>query len=269
MRRPLGQHFLIRHSVVHRILRALELKSYDRVLEIGPGKGALTGSLAARVEKLLLVEKDEILAQEMRERLANREGVEIFAQDILKSPWDQIVERLGEDFKIVSNLPYQAATAILIKILTSAKPGTTMVLMFQKEVGDRILAHPHTKAFGSLTVFTQLFAKVRLLFEVPPLAFRPPPKVMSSVLKFRLREQPLLPSEKLPRFEQLLEKGFAHRRKMLRQNLREYFQGESAQDIEGRLVSVQASPQARAEELSTEQWLALFGILDKGTPDKI
>lgn len=244
--------------MVRRILQAMELSPEDSVLEIGPGKGALTGHLVRRVKKLLLVEKDPALSEEMSFRLQDHDNIEVINQDFLTMPWEEVKARLGENFKVISNLPYQAATAILIRLLKNVQPNSIMVLMFQKEVADRLLGKPHTKDYGSLTIFTQIFARVRVLFEVPPYAFRPPPRVMSTVLKFKLREEALLNSVELEEFESLLRAGFSHRRKMLRQNLRHFFSQQSAQDIEGRLQAVEASPKARAEELSVEQWLKMY-----------
>ena len=257
-RRPLGQHFLINRNVVNRIIQALDLSPDSHVLEIGPGKGALTGPLVHRVEKLLLVEKDPVLAEEVRNRLAGKGNVHVREGDFLTTPWEEISQELGAGFKIVSNLPYQAATAILTKLLSLASPSTTMVLMFQKEVADRLKANPRTKDYGSLTVFTQILSQVKPLLDVEPLAFRPPPKVWSSVLKFQLREEPLLPKSEHAMFELLLKTGFGHRRKMLRQNLRAYFSGETADQIEQRLSQVDASPLARAEELTVQQWVNLY-----------
>ncbi len=257
-RRPLGQHFLIKGSVVHRILEALEVSATSHVLEIGPGKGALTRPLAQRVGRLMLVEKDPVLASEVSGHLSEYPSVEVVQEDFLKVPWPKILEHLGEDFRVISNLPYQAATAIMQKLLNHLLPGALMVLMFQKEVADRLIATPHTKAYGSLTVVTQIFSEVRVVMAVPPNAFRPPPQVDSTVLKFRMREHPLLEREAMPDFEKMLRAGFSHRRKMLRQNLREVFQGAAAGDIETRLQRVGANPQARAEELSVEQWIDLY-----------
>jgi 16S rRNA (adenine1518-N6/adenine1519-N6)-dimethyltransferase len=258
MRRPLGQHFLINRRAVHRILQALELSPTDKVLEIGPGKGALTGPLAHRVGQLLLVEMDPWLAEAVRGHFSPEDPVEVLVGDFLQLHFSEITSRLGKDFKVVSNLPYQSATAILQRLLLQLPPATILVLMFQKEVGNRLLAGPGSKDFGSLSVFTQVLSKGRVLFEVPPKAFRPPPQVDSVVLKLKVRTEPLVSLEELPRFESLVRTGFAHRRKVLRQNLKACFSGESAEAIEGRLQAVGASSGARAEELSVDQWVELY-----------
>lgn len=258
MRRPLGQHFLIRKSIVSKILNSLELKEEDRVLEIGPGKGALTGPLARRVKKLLLIEKDPALAQEVQTYLTGDSHSVVLAQDFLTLSWDKITEALGVEFKTISNLPYQSATAIFLKLLKNLPGNALMVLMFQKEVGERLLAKPRTKAYGSLSIITQVICEGRSLLEVEPNAFRPPPKVWSVVLKLKIRQRPLIPPAQWDRFEELLRAGFSHRRKMLRQNLRSYFKGEAASEIEARLSAVGAEPTARGEELTVEQWIDLF-----------
>ncbi len=256
-KKSLGQHFLNRQAVIQRILRALDPKPEDRVLEIGPGRGALTLPLAERVGRLLLVEKDRDLAAWLRERLAGF-PVEVLEEDFLELDWGEVEARLGSKLKIVSNLPYNVGTAIFTKLLRAAAPGTEMVLMFQKEVGERLIARPKTKAYGSLSVFTQLAAEARTVCVVPPSAFHPPPKVESLVLKFRKREAPPLPREDWEYFEVFLHDGFAQRRKMLRQNLRNFLGHASAAEVEARLAATGANPQARAEELSPEQWVALF-----------
>lgn len=258
MRRRLGQHFLINHRVVNRILQALELTGTEKVLEIGPGKGALTGPLVRRVGRLLLVEKDPELAEAVRVHFSSEDPVEVLTADFLELPFEEITSRLGKDFRVVSNLPYQSATAILQRLLLQLAPGTILVLMFQKEVGDRLLAKPFSKDYGSLSIFTQILSRVRVLFNVPPKAFRPPPQVDSVVLKLKIRPDPLVSRQELPQFEQWIRTGFAHRRKMLRQNLKPCFPGETAEAIEERLKTVGASPGARAEELSVEQWVELY-----------
>jgi len=262
MRQRLGQHFLTRGAVIHKILMNLQLQSNDSVLEIGPGRGALTLPLAKKVAKLLLVEKDPRLFQGMVDRFKDEPQVQILNRDFLDLDKEELRGLLGEEFKVVSNLPYQVSTAILVKLLKEVPLGTSMILMFQKEVADRLLAKPHTKAYGSLTIVVQSLATLRQVCVVPPSAFNPPPNVYSAVLSFRVRETPCLPPAEQDRFEKLLHEGFKQRRKMLRQLLRPSFAGEKAEAVEARLRQVGASEKARAEELSLEQWLALFQQLN-------
>ncbi len=260
-KKSLGQHFLVSQRIIQKILGHLHLTPSDQVLEIGPGRGALTYPLVTKVGKLLLIEKDAFLAERLREQFEKFSNLEVLNEDFLDLSFTEVTTILGSEYKVVSNLPYNVATPILTKLLFNAPPQTLMVLMFQKEVGDRLLATPHHKEYGSLTIFVKLFAEVRLLLTIGRNAFRPPPKVESSVLRFKILDEPLLPYADLEKFELLLRAGFAQRRKMLRQNLRVYFSGASAEDIENRLRSVEALPTARAEELSVEQWLSLFRLL--------
>lgn len=253
----MGQHFLIREGIIHRILKALDLKEGDSVLEIGPGRGALTHPLAKTGVRLLLVEKDAELAGLLRERL-DASRVELLEADALEIEISEIERRLGSGFKTVSNLPYNVGTAILSRLLHELEPGSRLVLMFQKEVGERLLAKPCSKDYGSLSVFAQLAAEIRLVCRVPPEAFRPPPKVESLVLAFGLRVEPALPRPEWESFESFVKAGFAQRRKMLRQNLRPAMDGIEAAEVERRLEAVGAKAGARAEELSVEQWVRLF-----------
>ncbi|MCE9624416.1 MAG: 16S rRNA (adenine(1518)-N(6)/adenine(1519)-N(6))-dimethyltransferase RsmA [Deltaproteobacteria bacterium] len=256
-KKSLGQHFLARGAVINRILRALDCQPEDKVLEIGPGRGALTLPLLDQVGTVLLVEKDGELAERLREKLGEK-PVEILEGDFLELDWAELESRLGRRFKILSNLPYNVGTAIFTKLLRRAAPGTEMVLMFQREVGERLLAKPRGKEYGSLSVFAQLAAEGRLVTVVSPAAFQPPPKVESIVLRFRKREDPALPPEEWESFEAFVQAGFAQRRKMLRQNLRAVIPGALAEEVEARLSAVGANAQARAEELSVEQWIRLF-----------
>jgi 16S rRNA (adenine1518-N6/adenine1519-N6)-dimethyltransferase len=256
-KKSLGQHFLIREGIVNRIVRALDLKEGDSVLEIGPGRGALTFPLAKENIRLLLIEKDGDLAELLKARL-DAAKVEILEADFLELEIGEIERRLGKNFKTVSNLPYNVGNAILTKLLHAVLPGSRLVFMFQKEVGERLLAKPRSKEYGSLSVFTQLAADTRLVCRVPPEAFRPPPQVESLVLAFELRENPALPREQWEGFESFVRAGFAQRRKMLRQNLRPALGGVAAAEIELRLLAVGAVAGARAEELSVDQWVQLF-----------
>ena len=235
----------------------MDLKDGDSVLEIGPGRGALTYPLAKTGVRLLLIEKDAELAPLLRERL-DAAQVDLIEADVLEIELSEIERRLGPAFKTVSNLPYNVGTAILTRLLHALAPGSRLVLMFQKEVGERLLAKPCSKDYGSLSVFSQLAADIRLVCRVPPAAFRPPPQVESLVLAFDVRSAPLLARSEWESFEKFVKAGFAQRRKMLRQNLRPALDGVEASEVEARLIAVGAKPGARAEELSLEQWTRLF-----------
>ncbi|MCB1214915.1 MAG: ribosomal RNA small subunit methyltransferase A, partial [Deltaproteobacteria bacterium] len=238
---------------------ALDLKAGDKVLEIGPGSGAMTLPLAKQVAKFLVVEKDIRWVNFLREEL-QEPNIKICHEDFLHLDFGQVLEYLGQDFKVLSNLPYESSVAILLKLLEQVPPGTVMVLMFQKEVAMRLLAKPRSKDYGSLSVWVQVLADLTWIREVSPQAFYPPPQVDSGVLKIIKKSDLPLPKGALPALEQLLRSAFGKRRKMLRQNLRAFFKEKSAEEIEALLEKVGASPQARAEELSVTQWAQLLKI---------
>lgn len=264
-RQAFGQHFLNNAGIIQKILGALDLSSDQGVLEIGPGKGALTFPLLEKLEdpkKLLLVEKDPRMVEFLQEHFQSGKSPTLLQQDFLQVSWETIINILGNKFSVVSNLPYESSVAIFLHLLEHMPPGASMVLMFQKEVAGRLKAQPRSKDYGSLSVYTQVFANISKVCEVSPYSFTPPPKVESSVLKITVARLPKLPVTSRKTFEALLRKGFAQRRKMLRQKLKDYA-GGSVKKVEEWLEKLGLSAQARAEELSPEQWVSLFKWIGK------
>lgn len=261
-RQAFGQHFLVNAGVIQKILDALDLSGENPVLEIGPGRGALTFPLLKTIKdpkQLLLIEKDPRMVEFLQERFEDSAAPKLWQDDFLQVPWLKIVTQLGERFSVVSNLPYESSVAIFLRLLENLTTGSTMVLMFQKEVAERLQAKPGTKDYGSLSVYAQVFAQIKKLCLVSPNSFQPPPRVESMVLKIKTMLQPLLPLAEKDSFEALLRQGFAGRRKMLRQKFKDA--GLKPAVVEDCLQAVQASPQARAEEMSPEQWVAFYGHL--------
>lgn len=187
--------------------------------------------------------------------------MKLICADFLQVETESLYETLGKEFKVVSNLPYEVSVAILQKLLALRPLPRLSVLMFQKEVGERLIARPQSKSYGSLSVYVQSLVQVEKVTEVKPEAFLPPPRVDSLVLSLRPREPALLEESGRPRFEKIVQAGFAHRRKMLRQNLKSFVAGNEAASIEARLEKLGAARSARAEELSVEQWVALADAL--------
>ncbi|MDQ3830913.1 MAG: 16S rRNA (adenine(1518)-N(6)/adenine(1519)-N(6))-dimethyltransferase RsmA, partial [Candidatus Tectomicrobia bacterium] len=174
-----GQHFLVSPTILNGILRLAELTPEDVVVEIGAGTGTLTEALGSRVGRLLALELDRDLIAPLRQRFADRPHVEIVHADALTFDWDQ----LAAPIKVVANLPYGTAVAILLRLLKQRSRLGCAVIMLQREVAERLYARPGTKAYGSLTLLTQWHASVDKGFHVPPSAFSPPPKVMSTVVR--------------------------------------------------------------------------------------
>jgi 16S rRNA (adenine1518-N6/adenine1519-N6)-dimethyltransferase len=262
----LGQHFLNDPSVGLRIVEALGDLSQSTVLEIGPGGGALTSMLGRRARRVIAVETDRVLAAQLRMKFSLVPNLEIIEGDILAVDLDTIfgpkpgtarpgMEHAPERVRVVGNLPYFITSDILLRLFKYRKYFETIVLMVQKEVADRLAAHPGTADYGLLSATAQLYSRVDTLFAVPPAAFLPPPKVQSAVI--RLAVTPRL--EKLgvneSEFISFLKLSFAQKRKTLWNNLKVRY---ASQDLTGAMKRAKINPSARAEALSLEQSAALF-----------
>jgi 16S rRNA (adenine1518-N6/adenine1519-N6)-dimethyltransferase len=210
--RRLGQHFLIRQSILERIAVAACPDDTGTVVEIGPGKGALTAHLIARASRVIAIEVDQVLVQYLRARFRDEPKVEIVEGDVLKvdlAQWGPVA--------VAGNLPYYITSPIVEKVLGIGPRLRSAVFLVQKEVGERLTAAPGGRDYGFLTVETQFFAEVELLFTVSPSAFRPPPKVDSAVVRLTPRTQFLTPDAK--EFLRFVSLCFQHKRKTLRNNL--------------------------------------------------
>lgn len=249
-KKSLGQHFLHDQSVIHRIVDALDIGPGDRILEIGPGPGALTREMAARgPARLAVVEKDRDLAAAIVRDL----GVELAGTDAMDFSWQD----LAPGAKVAGNLPYNVASPIMWDSISRA-PAERFVYMMQKEVALRILAAPGAKAYGALTVWLASFARARKVLTVGPGAFAPPPKVDSTVLAFVP-----LPEAERPRAPRalaaLVKRLFQQRRKQLGGILR----AEMDADIEELLEGYGLTPRSRPESLPPGGFQALADKLSK------
>ncbi len=231
-RKSLGQNFLQDPNIVRKIINALGLRADDVVLEIGPGRGALTEHLLEAGCRLHLVEFDRDLVAYWQERAAEYPQLTVHAGDILNFDFAELDLTPGQQIKVVGNLPYNISSPILILLLDYTHLLERVVIMLQKEVIDRLSAHEGNKQFGRLTVMVQQAFNVDALFNVPNTAFFPPPKVVSSVAE-------LIPHTRLPVvsrkvFGELVKMAFAQRRKTLRNNfkLSQYWPQIEALDID-------------------------------------
>ena len=262
----LGQHFLNDPSVASRIVEALSNLSQSTVLEIGPGRGALTSMLGRRARRVIAVEADRVLAAQLRMKFSLVPNLEIIEGDILAVDLDTLfgpkpgstrpgMEQAPDRVRVVGNLPYFITSDVLLRLFEYRKYFETIVLMVQKEVADRLAAHPRTKDYGLLTATAQLYSRVEKLFVVPPESFSPPPKVQSAVVRLVL--SPRL--EKLgvdeAEFMRFLKLSFAQKRKTLWNNLKVRY---SAEDLTAAMRRARIEPAVRAEALSLEQTAALF-----------
>ncbi len=256
-RKSLGQNFLFDLNLTERIARAAGPLADTTVFEVGPGPGGLTRALLALgAARVIAVERDDRAIAALQEIAAHYPGrLEIAAADALA--FDPYALLAGKPTRIVANLPYNIATALLVGWL-SIEPWPPWydcaVLMFQREVAERIVAAPGSKTYGRLSVLVQWRCEARILFDVNPSAFVPAPRVTSSVLRILPRTAPLPCDRRL--LESVTQSAFGQRRKMLRQSLRSL-----GVDVPALLAAAGLDPTARAEDISIEGFVALAHAL--------
>jgi 16S rRNA (adenine1518-N6/adenine1519-N6)-dimethyltransferase len=256
-KKSLGQNFLLDLNLTARIARAAGALEKITVVEIGPGPGGLTRALlAAGARRVIAIERDSRAIDALGEIAAHYPGrLEIIAGDALE--FDPAPLLNGAPARVVANLPYNIATPLLIRWL-SAEPWPpwydSLVLMFQREVAERIVAPPGSKTYGRLSVFAAWRTESRILFDIAPSAFVPPPKVTSSLLQLVPRRAPLACDRRL--LERVTEAAFGQRRKMLRQSLKSL-----GADPAALLESAGIDPTERAEQIAVEGFVALANAL--------
>jgi len=260
-RKALGQHFLVDNSILDRIAAAAELSPEDVVVEVGPGLGALSRRLVQQAGRVAAVEMDAELAASLPARLGNPSNLTVVEADARTV---DIASLVGKEnpYKVVANLPYYAANPIIRRFLESEPTPWLMVVMVQREVAQSMTASPGE--MGILSVAVQYYAIPSLVCNVPPRAFRPPPKVTSSVVKLRLRERHAVAVDDPDAFFMLVRAGFSARRKQLRNSLSQGL-GVSG-DEAGRLLTLaEVDGKRRAETLSLEEWARIYHVWEKGS----
>ncbi len=254
-KKSLGQNFLVDETVIRKIVEAVDPGETDILLEIGPGRGALTKELIERSGRVYALEFDRNLADLLRDKFADRDNFTILQDDALKIDYAAIAP--GQSLRLVANLPYNVSTAILQRLFDYPNVFADCVLMFQREVVDRNIAPPGTKDRGYLTVMTEAYFDVEKLFDVSPSAFRPVPKVWSSVARLVPRAVRI---ENVDVFHDLVATGFAQKRKTILNNLRlKYPRAEKYLHLSG------IDPTRRAETLTLEEWLCLCNTIASKT----
>lgn len=262
-KRALGQNFLVDPNLRRRIVEEVRVQAGESILEIGPGHGALTEGLAYAVEsaggRLILVELDNDLAPVLRERFSGTPSVEVIHGDILDLPLDEIVPDPAS-LKVVGNIPYNITSPILFHLLRPPRP-KEILLMVQKEVGDRLLSGPGSGEYGALTVGVRALASVERVLPVPASVFRPRPRVDSSVLRITpLRPSPLTPPEE-EKLRTLTRALFQWRRKQLGKILRDHPDLHlPAEEVERLLSAGGAAPMERPETIPPEGFVAMAKV---------
>jgi 16S rRNA (adenine1518-N6/adenine1519-N6)-dimethyltransferase len=254
-RKSRGQNFLIHERVIDSIIRLLDLSPADEVVEIGPGLGFLTRRLLERAARVWAVEVDAALVERL--------GASVFAADpklrlihgdILEVPLGDMLP--DKKLKLVGNLPYSISTPVLFRIFALREHFSSLVLMVQKEVADRIAAQPGTKTFGTLSVWCQIHGRIIDRVSVSPEAFFPRPKVRSTVLKIELFSEPLVTASEIPILRGLVRAAFGQRRKTLGNALTAWLKSDGS-EIETLLQSQGIDPRRRGETLSIDEFIKL------------
>jgi 16S rRNA (adenine1518-N6/adenine1519-N6)-dimethyltransferase len=254
-RKSRGQNFLIHERVIDSIMHMLDLSPADEVVEIGPGLGFLTRRLLERAGRVWAVEVDAALVERL--------GASVFAADpklrlihgdILEVPLGDMLP--DKKLKLVGNLPYSISTPVLFRIFALREHFSSLVLMVQKEVADRIAAQPGTKTFGTLSVWCQIHGRIIDRVSVSPEAFFPRPKVRSTVVKIELFPEPLVTASEIPILRGLVRAAFGQRRKTLGNALTAWLKSDGS-EIETLLQSQGIDPRRRGETLSIDEFIKL------------
>ena len=267
-KKSLGQNFLIDPNILTSIVRYAELDDKKGAIEIGPGIGALTEHLARTAKKVVAFEIDQRLLPILDETLAPYDNVEVLNQDVLKADLKNVLEEQFagiEDIMVVANLPYYVTTPILMKLLEEELPLEGIVVMLQKEVGDRISAKPGTKSYGSLSVAIQYYSQPETVMTVPKTVFNPQPNVDSSVIRLKMRKTPPVELDDSAYFFTVVRACFGQRRKTILNNLTNNLEDgkKYKKEIEEALQSTNIDPKRRGETLTIEEFALLSNTLKR------
>lgn len=252
----LGQNFLVDENIAKKIVASLDVRSDDYVIEIGPGQSSLTKYLITLTENLVAVELDKHIV----EKLKDEGKIDVIHKDFLEVDLENDFPKFSDKnkkLKIIGNIPYNITSQILFKLFDNAERVDSALLMMQKEVAKRLTAEPNTKDYGILAIHTQVFTTPKLLFNVPPTAFFPKPKVDSTVVKFEFHSGKYK-IENYPLFKSLVKASFGQRRKTMRNSLKKFFEENKLN-----LDSFDFDFSRRAESVSIEEYIILNDSINK------
>lgn len=247
-KKSLGQHFLTDNNIIAKILKAVKAEPGDRVIEIGPGTGALTKWLVQSYDDVHAIEVDQRAVEVLKQELPS---LTVHEKDVLKVKWEDLISSTGKTI-VIGNLPYYITSPILFSLLESRQFFSEAILMMQKEVAERLVASTSTKAYGILSVQTQLMSSPELLFDVSPNSFSPPPKVMSSVIRLKFDRPEMNCSDKM--LKSVVRTAFNQRRKKLSNSLK---------PVLGDLRPDGFNFDERAEDWSPDRYADLAELLEK------
>ncbi|HWV13974.1 MAG TPA: 16S rRNA (adenine(1518)-N(6)/adenine(1519)-N(6))-dimethyltransferase RsmA [Cellvibrio sp.] len=257
-RKRFGQNFLIDHGIIREIVRAVHPQKDDCIVEIGPGKGAITELLADSCDNISVIELDRDLVPWLKVKFEKHPGFQLFQADALQFDFTRLLKD-QRPLRIVGNLPYNISTPLIFHLLSYSTQVCDMHFMLQKEVVKRMAAQPGESAYGRLGIMVQYFCAVENLFEVPPTAFDPPPKVDSAIVRLVPHSQLPYPASNFKTLETLVNVAFQQRRKTLRNALKQLLDPEIIEQLP-------IDTSARAEEISLAEFVATSNLLDQIRP---
>ena len=252
-RKRFGQNFLVDQQVISRIISAIDPQPDQLMIEIGPGRAALTDPLLNSGAELHLIEIDRDLAESLRTRILLHPKAQLHIADALRLDFGELLA--GRRFRLVGNLPYNISTPLLFHVLNWQAQIVDMHFMLQKELVDRMCSSPGGKAWGRLAIMCQYHCQIDRLFDVPPRAFSPSPKVHSSIVRLVPHQNPPVEIPSMKKFQQLVTQAFNHRGKTLRNCLKGWVSGEQ-------IESVGIDPGVRPETLDMEAFATLSRFVD-------
>ena len=259
-KKRLGQHFLVDPNILNKVVRTAQVGKEDVVLEVGPGLGQMTLSLARQAKKVIAVEVDERLMAILKQKVKDYPNVEVIKSDILKVDFKRFLKKEAHPIKVVANLPYQISTPLLFRFIESTEIFSTLTLMLQKEVAERMVASPGRKEYGPLSIFIQAFSDVSIRFIIKPSAFFPPPKVESALVQMAWKERPMVKREDEEWFKRVVKASFGHRRKTLINALK-HSELSLPESLESRMEIIGIDSRRRPETLTIEEFASLAEAL--------
>lgn len=263
-KKSLGQNFLVDHNYINKIISALNPKVIETIIEIGAGQGALTEKLVNSGANVFAIELDRDLIPLLIEDFGSNENFTLIEQDALQTNFDEIgkeqrAKNKEQNTKLVANLPYYISTAILQHLIEYRTGFSELILMLQREVVHRITAEAGNTERGFLTVLIESYFETERLFDVPPNAFRPAPKIWSSVIRLKPKPENLIENDEF--FRKLVSVGFQQKRKTILNNLKNAPEMLYKKRLKETLEENEIEPNRRAETLILEEWIKLSKIL--------
>ena len=266
--KSLGQNFLINQNVIDEIVNGAEITKDDLVIEIGPGLGTLTKELLQKAGKVICIELDERMVKILNDRFSIYENFEIINDDVLKVDLNKIIEKENRKCKIVANLPYYITTPIIMKLLESKLNIESITVMIQKEVAERLIATPGEKLSGAITYTVYYYCESEKIMEVPPESFIPEPEVTSEVIKLKLRKDSPIEVSDIKKMFSIIKVAFMQRRKTLINALTNGNIINNKQEATEIFNNLKINPNARAEELTLQQFTELANYITNKKENK-